>query len=194
MCRAALSFCRVLASGFPIVSVASCQGGGGGTTCSAMRSCSPDAPAAPAACPVTSPDAPSRDSRFRDPRFRLGRSSAGLGLFATVAFPAGARVIEYTGERITTAEADRRGGRYLFAVDDRWVIDARDRDNLARYINHACRPNCEARQVGRRIWIYARRPIAPGEELTYHYGKVYFQTFIAPHGCRCAACRRRRAA
>lgn len=147
-----------------------------------MRSFSPDLPNA-VACPVPPPD----------PRFHLGRSAAGLGLFATVAFPAGARVIEYTGARITTAEADRRGGRYLFAVDDRWVIDARDRDNLARYINHACRPNCEARRVGRRIWIYARRAIAPGEELTYHYGRVYFQTFIAPHGCRCATCQRRRA-
>lgn len=127
----------------------------------------------------------------RDPRFRLGRSEAGLGLFATVSFSAGARVIEYTGERITTAEADRRGGRYLFQVDARWAIDAKDRDNLARYINHACRPNCEARVMGKRIWIYAKRRIEPGEELTYHYGQIYFRTFIAPLGCRCAACRRR---
>jgi hypothetical protein len=132
-----------------------------------------------------------RDAVLQDPRFRLGRGSAGLGLFAETVFRPGARVVEYGGERITTEEADRRGGRYLFAVDARWVIDARDRDNLARYINHSCRPNCVARVVGRRIWIYATRRIEKGEELTYHYGKVYFETFIAPHGCRCPACRKR---
>ncbi|CAH2599507.1 SET domain-containing protein [Rhodovastum atsumiense] len=121
-------------------------------------------------------------------KFRRGRTRAGLGLFATVPFARGSRVIEYTGEFITPDEADRRGGRYLFQVDERRVIDAKGRENLARYINHACRPNCEARQVGRRIFIFARRAIAPGEELTYHYGKVYFRAFIAPHGCRCASC------
>lgn len=140
---------------------------------------------------VPPPPGMTRDIALQDPRFRLGRGSAGLGLFAAVAFTAGARVLEYTGERITTEEADRRGGRYLFVVDDRWVIDAKDRDNLARYVNHACRPNCEARVVGRRIWIYARRRIEKGEELTYNYGKAYFETFIAPYGCRCPTCRQR---
>jgi hypothetical protein len=126
-------------------------------------------------------------------RFRLGRCRSGLGLFARVPLRAGQRVIEYTGERISTEEADRRGGRYLFHVDDKRTIDATGRDNLARYINHACRPNCEARTVGRRIVIYARRAIEPGEELTYHYGAVYFRAYIEPVGCRCATCIRRAA-
>ena len=126
-------------------------------------------------------------------RFRIGRCRSGLGLFARVPLRAGQRVIEYTGERISTEEADRRGGRYLFHVDDKRTIDATGRDNLARYINHACRPNCEARTVGRRIVIYARRAIEPGEELTYHYGAVYFRAFIEPAGCRCATCIRRAA-
>ena len=126
-----------------------------------------------------------------DPRFRLGRASTGLGLFAQVPFCAGERVIEYTGERITGEEADIRGGRYLFHVDEQRAIDATGRHYLARYINHACRPNCEARTVGKRIWIYAKRNLRPGEELTYHYGKVYFDTFIKPNGCRCASCLRR---
>ena len=95
-------------------------------------------------------------------RFRVGRTRTGLGLFAVAGFAAGARVIEYTGERISIEEADRRGGRYLFHVDDRHAIDASGRENLARYINHACRPNCEARTVGRRIYIFARRDIRPG--------------------------------
>lgn len=129
-----------------------------------------------------------------DDRFRLGRSRSGLGLFACIAFRAGQRVIEYTGERITAAEADRRRGRYLFHVDAGYAIDAAGREHLARYINHACRPNCEARLVGRRIFIHARRAIRPGKELTYHYGRVYFRAFIAPLGCRCATCTRRAAA
>ena len=98
-----------------------------------------------------------------DPGFRLGRSASGLGLFAGFRFRAGERVIEYTGERISGEEADRRGGRYLFHVDAAHAIDATGRENLARYINHACRPNCEARAVGRRIFIYARRAIEPGD-------------------------------
>lgn len=126
-------------------------------------------------------------------RFRVGRTRTGLGLFAVAGFAAGARVIEYTGERISIEEADRRGGRYLFHVDDRHAIDASGRENLARYINHACRPNCEARTVGRRIYIFARRDIRPGEELTYNYGRVYFRAFIEPLGCGCATCRRRAA-
>jgi len=124
-------------------------------------------------------------------KFRLGRGRSGLGLFANVMFAAGERVIEYTGERISAEEADRRRGRYLFHIDAGHVLDARGREHLARYINHACRPNCEARVVGLRIFICARRAIAVGEELTLHYGRVYFRAFIAPVGCRCGTCLRR---
>ncbi len=122
---------------------------------------------------------------------RVGRAMAGLGLFAVRAFRRGERIIEYTGERISREEADRRGGRYLFEVNRRWHIDGKGRENLARYINHACRPNCEARVVRGRVFIYARRHIREGEELTYHYGKEYWDEYIRPHGCRCTACRSR---
>ena len=120
---------------------------------------------------------------------RVGRAAAGLGLFAVRAFRRGERIIEYTGERISHEEADRRGGRYLFEINRKWQIDGKGRDNLARYINHACRPNCEARVVRGRVFIYARRQIREGEELTYHYGKEYWDEYIRPRGCRCAACR-----
>ena len=123
---------------------------------------------------------------------RVGRATAGLGLFATRAFRRGARVIEYTGERITPAEANRRGGRYLFEVNSRWCIDGKERKNLARYLNHACRPNCEARVVRGRVFIYALRAIKEGEELTYHYGREYWNEYIKPRGCRCSSCRRAR--
>jgi hypothetical protein len=124
-------------------------------------------------------------------KFRLGRSSSGLGLFASEPYRAGEHVIEYTGERISDGEADRRGGRYLFHVDAGHAIDASGREHLARYINHACRPNCEARALGGRIFIHAKRAIKSGEELTYHYGRDYFRAFIKPVGCRCTTCTRR---
>ena len=120
---------------------------------------------------------------------RVGRATAGLGLFAVRSFRRGERIIEYTGERISREEADRRGGRYLFEINRRWQIDGKGRDNLARYINHACRPNCEARVVRGRVFIYALRRIREGEELTYHYGKEYWDEYIRPQGCRCATCR-----
>jgi uncharacterized protein len=100
------------------------------------------------------------------------------------------------GRRITTEEADRRevrGARYQFEINKRWTIDGSPRWNLARYINHSCRPN--AKPVGRSggIVIVALRRIEPGEEITYDYGRDYLKHFLENDGCRCAACRRKRA-
>lgn len=118
------------------------------------------------------------------------RASAGLGLFAARAFKKGDFIIEYTGEVITNDEADRRGGKYLFTLNDTEVIDGKMRGNVARYINHSCRPNCEAVvEDEEHVMVYAKRRIEPGEELTYHYGKEYFDDHIKPVGCKCAACR-----
>ncbi|HWP02454.1 MAG TPA: SET domain-containing protein-lysine N-methyltransferase, partial [Gemmatimonadaceae bacterium] len=90
--------------------------------------------------------------------------------------PKGTRIIEYTGERISHAEADRRypeDGEHphvlLFIVDRRTVIDAGVGGNEARFINHSCDPNCEAVIEKGRVFIEAIRDIARGEELTYDY-------------------------
>jgi hypothetical protein len=83
--------------------------------------------------------------------FRVGRSMTGLGLFATKTIKRGAYIATYRGRRITTEESDRRearGARYMFELNKRWVIDGSPRWNVARYINHSCRPN--AKPVGRR--------------------------------------------
>jgi len=119
------------------------------------------------------------------------RSSAGLGLFANKHFTKGELVIEYTGETVTDAEAQRRGGKYLFELNDNFTIDGTGRDNIARYINHSCKPNCEPQlnDEETRVFIYAKRKIAPEEELTYNYGKDYFTRVIKPLGCRCEKCR-----
>jgi uncharacterized protein len=120
--------------------------------------------------------------------FVVKKTRTGLGLFAAVPFTKGDRVIEYTGALISNAEADRRGGRYLFQVNSRWTVDGTGRENLSRYINHSCSPNCVAYTRGKRILIYALRHIAPGEELSYDYGSEYFDAYIKPKGCACPAC------
>lgn len=129
--------------------------------------------------------------------FRIGRSKTGLGLFAAKPIKRTAHIAAYRGRRITTEEADRRearGARYMFELTKRWTIDGSPRWNLARYINHSCRPN--AKPVGRNggIVIVALRRIEPGEEITYDYGREYLDYFLQTGGCRCAACRRRAAA
>lgn len=127
-------------------------------------------------------------------KYVVKKSSAGLGLFAATAFKKGDLIIEYTGERITEAEANRRGGKYLFELSDDWTIDGKGRENTARYLNHACKPNCEPElsEDETQVFIYAKRNIKPGEELTYNYGKMYFDEYIGKENCRCAACEEKR--
>jgi len=101
----------------------------------------------------------------------------GLGVFALERIERGTRVIEYLGERISHQEADRRyegksaddNHTFLFIADDTTVIDAGVAGNEARFVNHACQPNCESVIEQARVFIDAIRPIAPGEELTYDY-------------------------
>jgi hypothetical protein len=124
--------------------------------------------------------------------FRVGRSKSGLGLFATEFIPKGRFIIRYTGPRITNAEADRRDNRYLFELNNRWTIDGKGRANVARYINHSCRPNAEVYFVGHTIKIRARKNIEPGEEIGYDYGRDHFDAYIKPKGCKCVKCTERR--
>lgn len=124
-------------------------------------------------------------------RVQVKRSSSGLGLFARVPIAKGAFVIEYVGEELTREEANKRGGKYLFETSSRRVIDGKGRANVARYINHACRPNCEVEIKKGRVLIFAKRAIKKGEEINYDYGKEYFEAYIKPHGCVCLSCTKR---
>jgi SET domain-containing protein len=117
---------------------------------------------------------------------RVGRASAGLGLFATRPYKRGERVIEYFGRTIPTAEEYTSRSKYLFEVNSRKTIDGTTRENIARYINHSCRPNCEPEIERGRIYIDAIRRIKPGDEFTYDYGEEYVEEHIKPYGCRCA--------
>jgi SET domain-containing protein len=124
---------------------------------------------------------------------RVRKSETGKGLFAEEDIPKGACVIEYTGRLVSEEEAERDGGKYLFTVAKNKTIDGNIPSNTARYINHSCRPNCEAIGPSGRVFIFSTRRIKAGEELTYDYGKEYFDQHIAPKGCRCAKCKPRRA-
>ena len=100
----------------------------------------------------------------------------GYGVFARESINKNKRIIDYDGELIDHKESLKRETRYLkqgciwcFTVNRRWVRDANVGGNLARFINHSCRPNCYSQVIGRTIWIRAARKIEPGEELTYDY-------------------------
>lgn len=120
------------------------------------------------------PDPPPRDNPWFDIR---PSAIQGLGGFAIQAIPAGTRLIEYAGERLTPAAAEARypegsAGRhhtYLFAIDEDVVVDAAVNGNDARFLNHSCAPNCDAVIDDGRIWIETIHDIEPGEELVYDY-------------------------
>jgi len=124
-----------------------------------------------------------------DQLFRIRRSATGLGMFAAKHIPKGRRIIEYTGPRLPNDEVEKSNGKYFFGVNKKWSIDGRGRENIARYINHSCRPNAEAIISSRgRVWIWSRRNIKPGEEIVYDYGKEYFEGIIRDIGCKCSKC------
>ena len=107
---------------------------------------------------------------------RARSSISGWGVYAAQTIEKETRIVEYKGELIPQVEGCRRELRYLprhriwlFTVNTRWVRDAAVGGNIARYINHACRPNCYTDVVGHTIWIIASRRIRPDEELTYDY-------------------------
>lgn len=121
----------------------------------------------------------------------------GRGVFALNIIVKGARILEYTGERMSHAEADRRYGdlhdgsshTMLFAATDKVVIDATKRGGPARWINHSCAPNCEANEEDGRVFIDAIRPIKPGQELSYDYNLVLEERHTPKlkreHPCHC---------
>ena len=127
----------------------------------------------------------------------------GRGVYARALIPADTRIIEYRGERISNAEADRRypddfsaaHHTFLFAVDDDTMVDAAYGGNLARWINHSCDPNCEAVIEDGRIYIESIRDIQPGEELAYDYNYILPERHTAklkrrfPCHCGAATCR-----
>ena len=126
----------------------------------------------------------------RNVPYEVKRTKTGLGLFATRPIPKGKRIVEYFGPFVPNEEAEKSYGKYFFGVNSKWSIDGSLRENIARYINHSCRPNAEAFvSQRRRVWIWSRKKIKPGEEIAYDYGKEYFEGIIEPMGCKCEKCK-----
>jgi len=134
------------------------------------------------------------------PLMRVRRSRVhGSGVFAAKAIRKGTRVAEYTGDRISHAEADRRYAHkadddnhtFLFTVDSRTVIDGGVGGSAARFINHSCNPNCETVIEDKRVFVEAIRGIKAGEEIGYDY-MIERDASDPPNmaeifGCRCGA-------
>ncbi len=113
---------------------------------------------------------------------------AGWGVYATQVIPKNTRIVHYAGEKITHKESLEREQTYLekgriwcFTLNRRWVIDAGVGGNIARFINHSCKPNCYTQIFGEEIWVIASRNIRKGEELTYNY----MTDGVAGFPCRC---------
>ncbi len=144
---------------------------------------------------------PSETKRGR--RIQVRRSGVhGKGVFALQPIARGERIIEYTGEIIGWPEALRRHPHdpadpnhtfYFSLGDGSRVIDAKVGGNAARWINHACEPNCQAdeSEEDERVFIKALRNLKPGEELFYDYGLViderYTPKLKREYECRCGS-------
>ncbi|CAG9465087.1 unnamed protein product [Pedinophyceae sp. YPF-701] len=136
-------------------------------------------------------------------KLRVDRAGGkGFGLFADQAVPKGGFVIEYVGEVIDEEGHERRRAAYLeqgqrhyyfMNIGNGEVIDACQKGNLGRFVNHSCEPNCETQKwnVGGEMAIgfFALRDIAAGEEITFDYN---FERYgDRPVRCLCgsASCR-----
>src|SRR5580704_5473310 len=109
------------------------------------------------------------------------------GVYALRRIPAGRKVIEYTGERISRRETKVRGQgdlTYLFTLDDYWTLDGAVGGSGAEIINHSCNANLRACILHGHILYISKRPIKPGEELTVDYR---FSDKIERVPCRCGA-------
>jgi SET domain-containing protein len=123
----------------------------------------------------------------------------GKGVFAVAPIAKGEIIIEYKGEVISWPEALRRhphdpndpNHTFYFELESGDAIDAKYGGNAARWINHACKPNCEADEINGRVFIKALKDIKPGKELFYDYGlnidAKYTKKLKKEYECRCGA-------
>jgi len=124
-------------------------------------------------------------------KYKVKKSTAGLGLFAVEPIKRGTWIIEYVGKVIIGRKEveDYPENKYLFETSKVRMIDGSARSNIARYINHSCKPNCEVDIFGGRVFIKAIKRIEAGDELNYDYGEEYFDEYIKKPHCRCVPCR-----
>src|SRR3984885_5013753 len=128
--------------------------------------------------------------------YRRGRPRTGLCLLATQRIKKGTKIIRYFGPLLDCKKKkdDAIENKYLFELNGRWTIDGSVPKNVARYINHSCRPNAESdvRPRERKVFIRAIKNIEPGDEINYDYGTDYFKAYLKPIGCKCPSCENKR--
>ena len=155
----------------------------------------PKVPTEKTAAPSTPPVLPTAGRRIQTRRSGVH----GKGVFALCDLAEGEMLFEYVGEVITWKEALRRhphdplqpNHTFYFHIDDTHVIDGNVGGNSSRWINHACKPNCEADEQDGRVFVKTLRGIAAGEELNYDYGLIIDQKYtpklLAEYPCWCGA-------
>jgi SET domain-containing protein len=121
-------------------------------------------------------------------KLKVARSKTGLGLFTHTPIKRGSCIIEYRGRVLKKGEEFTSRSKYLFEINKNKTIDGGVRTNTARYINHACYPNCEIEIFKSKVFVMAKKNIKPGEELNYDYDTEYFEEYIEPKGCKCLSC------
>lgn len=161
----------------------------------------PTAPKRPAASAAAAPK-PARQAAAPGKLYEVRRSGVhGRGVYAIAPIAKGTTIVEYKGQMITWKQAERRHPHnpkdpdhtFFFQIDERHVIDAAVGGNAARWINHACHPNCESDidEENFRVYIKALRRIKPGEELFYDYGlsidERYTPKVKKQFACHCGA-------
>src|ERR1700753_3799095 len=128
--------------------------------------------------------------------YRVGRPRTALGLLATKPLKKGAKISRYCGPLLDSRKKkdDAIENKYLFELNNRWTIDGSGRKNVARYINHASKPNAESgvRPRKRNVFIRSIKNIEAGDEINYDYGTDYFKAYLKPIGCKCDACEKKR--
>ena len=129
----------------------------------------------------------SKKEKIENKKIAVKRGISGLGMFALESLEKDEELLEYVGPHVDLKEADRLKNRYLFTINENEFINGAARENKARYFNHACKPNAEAIQNGKRIYIHAKKKIKAGEEITFDYGKEYFNEYLKGD-CRCTSC------
>jgi len=123
----------------------------------------------------------------------------GRGIFAIKDIPKKTKIVEYKGKKITKKQADKIYEKsvesaeknnnsittYLFELNKKYDLDGNIKDNIAKYINHSCNPNCEVVNEDDHIWIYSIKDIKKDEEISFDYG--FPLEDYKDHVCKCGS-------
>lgn len=131
-------------------------------------------------------------------------SGKGHGLFATEdLFTIGTFISEYVGQILDKETFQSRAQKYdkeeekhfyFMHINSDLIIDARQKGNFSRFMNHSCEPNCATEkwttiQGETRIGFFTLKPISKGTELTFDYKFERFGTKSQKCLCGTKSCK-----